>query len=509
MIPTREKETNRRITVAYLNDKKNDSKWKNANVPSSREKKKMIAIAIAEGIKVCMENHVYCVGDKIFLQKGGGPIGLELTGAVMRPFMERWDNMYAKTVEEAGMEMLLYERYVDDSNQVVVSPPLGAKFDKVNKKVVIDPQRIIDDRNMEEDERIASIMKDIANSIMPCIQVKGDWPTKNEDKKLPILDMKVWTNEEGIIMYQHYEKPVCSKTVLNAKSAHSSATKRSVHTQEIVRRLLNSSLRLNWETEVAPVITDYMARMKIAGYTENYRREVLSHALTIHNDKLKANDEGRRPLYRPKDYRREERRREKKEKKHLWAKKGGHIAPIFVPATPGSELMKILRRVAEEEKKEGIKFNIIESGGKTMKRELMMSNPTATPGCRKEDCPCCAEEKGRGGPCQRANVNYEVECMVCHAKYWGETSRNLYTRMLEHNNGQGAEGNFMRKHREECHNGQEVRFEARVTHVNRDCLTRQVREGVLIKNSRVGTMNTKSEWHQPSLFRVQSEVVRE
>ena len=22
-----------------------------------------------------------------------------------------------------------------------------------------------------------------------------------------------------------------------------------------------------------------------------------------------------------------------------------------------------------------------------------------------------------GGPCQRANVNYDVECMVCHAKY--------------------------------------------------------------------------------------------
>ena len=71
--------------------------------------------------------------------------------------------------------------------------------------------------------------------------------------------------------------------------------------------------------------------------------------------------------------------------------------------------------------------------------------------------------------------------------------------MLEHNNGQGAEGNFMRKHREESHDGQEVKFEASITHTNRDCLTRQVREGVLIKNSRVGTMNTKSEWHQSTL----------
>ena len=206
---------------------------------------------------------------------------------------------------------------------------------------------------------------------------------------------------------------------------------------------------------------------------------------------------------------REERRKEKRVKKHGWAKKGGHIAPIFVPSTPGSELVKTLRRVAEEEGKEGVRFNIVESGGKTMKRELIRSNPTATRGCKKEDCPCCAEEKGRGGPCQRANVNYEVECMDCHAKYWGETSRSLYTRMLEHINGQNTDGSFIRKHKEERHNGEHVVFEARVTHVNKDCLTRQVREGVLIKNSIVDTMNTKSEWHQPSLFRVQSEVVRE
>ena len=106
---------------------------------------------------------------------------------------------------------------------------------------------------------------------------------KNSDNKLPIMDIKVWTDEDGTILYQHYEKSVCSKTVLNAKSAHSSATKKSVHTQEILRRLLNSSLKLNWETEVAPVVIDFMTRMKIAGYTENYRRKVLSHALTIYN----------------------------------------------------------------------------------------------------------------------------------------------------------------------------------------------------------------------------------
>ena len=68
-----------------------------------------------------MSNHVYTVGDDIFLQEEGGPIGLELTGALSRPFMMRWDRMYLEAVRREGITMWLYERYVDDSNQIAES----------------------------------------------------------------------------------------------------------------------------------------------------------------------------------------------------------------------------------------------------------------------------------------------------------------------------------------------------------------------------------------------------
>ena len=113
-----------------------------------------------------------------------------------------------------------------------------------------------------------------------------------------------------------------------------------------------------------------MRRMLKAGYSERYREEVLKHALTIFDEKWRANNAGTRPIFRAKDYEKEERRRAKKNKKLNWAKKGGHIAPIFVPTTPGSQLMKAMRRVAQEEGKEGIRFHIIESGGRILKREL-------------------------------------------------------------------------------------------------------------------------------------------
>ena len=77
-----------------------------------------------------------------------------------------------------------------------------------------------------------------------------------------------------------------------------------------------------------------------------------------------------------------------------WATERGHIAPIFVPATPGGELLKRMGHIADKEAKGGIHFNIIEVGGKTMKSSLQKSNPTETPGCNKDDCMGCADEKG-------------------------------------------------------------------------------------------------------------------
>ena len=55
--------------------------------------------------------------------------------AVARPFMLRWDKMYLHSVKKAGIEMKLYERYVDDSDQVAEVPPPGARYDREKKRL--------------------------------------------------------------------------------------------------------------------------------------------------------------------------------------------------------------------------------------------------------------------------------------------------------------------------------------------------------------------------------------
>ena len=187
----------------------------------------------------------------------------------------------------------------------------------------------------------------------------------------------------------------------------------------------------------------------------------------------------------------------------------------MVPPTPNGELAEILRGIVEQEKQSGLKFKIVEAGGVTIKSRLQKSNPFATPGCADMDCVPCKGGRGNGGNCRKANIQYSMECGLCPrenpTEYIGETSRNLFTRAGEHykNYRAGKRDNFIYKHQGEVHDGAEANFNAKVTNTFSDCMTRQVSEAVHIRRCEKTVLNSKSEWHQPALFSVRSEIVRE
>ena len=111
--------------------------------------------------------------------------------------------------------------------------------------------------------------------------------------------MEVWLNGDCLAVYLHYEKPMANRQVVKEQSALSAGCKQAVHVNEVVRRILNTSGRLEWSDYVAPTVTDYMVRMKMAGYDECYRKRTLKKALQIYDRILKDDQEGRRPLNRP------------------------------------------------------------------------------------------------------------------------------------------------------------------------------------------------------------------
>ena len=191
------------------------------------------------------------------------------------------------------------------------------------------------------------------------------------------------------------------------------------------------------------------------------------------------------------------------------------IAPIMIPPTPHSELLKMLQEVTEAEALPGLKFKVVEGGGKTVQRAIQKSNPTASGSCKGGDCAVCKGGTGSGGLCRKSNVVYEIACQLCpedqQAVYLGETAQNVYTRGKEHqrNYAKREPESFMHKHQQAKHYGAEADFKAKVKYSFKDCLSRQVAEGVCIRRCEKEVLNTKAEWHQPALWRVRSELSRE
>ena len=125
-----------------------------------------------------------------------------------------------------------------------------------------------------------------------------DTGNNHENGQLPILDMQVWIDSDGDAVYQHYEKKVASKLLISARSAHSNSSKRSTFVTEIVRRLCNTSRKLDWNQYFVPILDDYMVRMKKPGYEENYRKNVLLSALAVYDKKIEDDANGVMPMNR-------------------------------------------------------------------------------------------------------------------------------------------------------------------------------------------------------------------
>ena len=117
-------------------------------------------------------------------------------------------------------------------------------------------------------------------------------------------------------------------------------------------------------------------------------------------------------------------------------------------------------------------------------------------------------EDGKGGKCRNEGVTYEIGCKGCKGKYVGETSRNAYTRGLEHKNDieKKDKKSPLVMHNEQRHNaGPAPGFSMKVTGVfGGDATKRQVQESVLIqKMKQENLINRQDEWRQVKLPRIQ------
>ena len=283
--------------------------------------------------------------------------------------------------------------------------------------------------------------------------------------------------------------------------------KRTTLTQEVIRILRNCRLELPWE-EKAAMLSEMSTRMKMSGYCEKFREEVIVSGVNGFEKMVQVQEAGGRPVNRPRSWEQDTRKKKKTEKSITWHKNGGFDVPLFVPCTPGGELAKKIKEV--EEKKSGnrtVRFKVIETGGIAMKSLLQKSDPWAGGKCGKQDCFPCKGEKS-GGDCERNSVTYRIVCKTCEennqvAHYIGETSRNMYSRGKEHlqQYNSRSKASALWAHCIKFHNSAPATFVMQLTGVFSSSLRRQIAEGVQIRNFVGIIINRKSEWRMPAVAR--------
>ena len=461
---------------------KKESMWYPAKYPEpdNRTMKKMVSKALEVGINAVMKTHVYKFAGETRTQKQGGAIGLELTGEIAGIFMSWWDDQMRMKLEQNNIKTVMYKRYVDDINLIVE----------------------VDEGT--EDRELWNKIREIGDSIHESIQLEADYSDKYPDKKVPILDIKVWVDTEGRVMHEYYSKQVSSKAVVDAKSAMPFNDKRTILTQDVLRILLRCSPELPW-SQKKKHIEEYVIRMQFSGYEEKIRKEIVRSALTAYERIKKKVEKKERPLYRTKQWKQKERLKEKRIKKMNWYKKNKrsisddkneYKSVLFVQPTRGSVLKRMYEDVIGKSR---CSVRVVERAGRSICQKLQKSYPFPKSRCVGDECFVCMSE-GKGN-CLRENVNYEIECTRegCEYVYFGESARNCFCRGREHLKGISKRDpeNVLVEHVMEMHNsefecGVCCGFRMNVREVHTNAMERQLTEAVKIETSERPSLNRKS-----------------
>ena len=516
--------------------------------PDGEEVKRMLATAIAEEVRFLLKRHTFRYGDRIILQDEGGAIGSELTQVVSKSRVivftwklkellliveKRWfkyETYFRRyvtgTKEYTGwrktgskdIKLILSRWYVDDNTVVSSRIEPGWRFNKEMQRMEWKIEWEREDAETQPDQVTAKAMVSIMNSIDPDIQLTWDTPSNNQERRMPVLDLKLWMeqNHEGVnrIRFSYYEKPMASKYVIMAGSGLSWQVKRSSLAGEVARRRLNMDDEA-WQQEGIEVLERFNCKMMRSGYTE-YQRSVIVKEGLARVDNIKNKVElGIRPLYRMATWHKKDRALEKKAKAKKWA--GNVESVLFVQATPGEILKKRIQEVANSS---GFQLRIVEKGGRTLKSMLMKSDVKPNKRCWDQECPICMT--GEQGKCNKENAGYTIQCKTCweseerkdapikQKRYimHGETSRSARVRCKEHKNAlERKEKSNLWEHCVLEHDGNQAEFSYKVERCfHRDSMLRQIDEARRLEEEQGTILNDKLEFVRP--FGVQLKATR-
>ena len=227
---------------------------------SHEQVRSLIAIAAAKSTKVVMENHFYQIGGKIYRQREGSAIGVDLSVESASLYMTDWDDSFLKKLKKLGIRHDVYLRYVDDIVIVLKGIHHCWYFCARRGRMVFDNTRQV---TCSEDQYTFQQLRDIANTLDENIQMTLDVPSLHEDGRLPVLDLGLYVVNKQI-KTSFYSKPMSSPYQIHFRSAIPSRTKRDTLLQEGIRRFRNSGPNVS-NLEIQNVFSKYMNSLIVSG----------------------------------------------------------------------------------------------------------------------------------------------------------------------------------------------------------------------------------------------------
>ena len=102
-------------------------------------------------------------------------------------YMSSWDKKFLNLCQKAGIKLLMYKRYVDDTVIILKELNPGWVWNEKSKKMVYDPKD--PSSELPGDQRTFLALVSTANGIDKDIQMTSDVPSVHQDGNLPVLDL--------------------------------------------------------------------------------------------------------------------------------------------------------------------------------------------------------------------------------------------------------------------------------------------------------------------------------
>ena len=117
----------------------------------------------------------------------------------------------------------------------------------------------------------ARCLVEAMNDVFPFLKFTTEIGEDFPNGRLPSLDTEIWVEGKRKVLFAFYEKPMATNLVVQAKSALSQEVKAATLSEEVVRRLRNTSLELN-STERLEILERACVKMKTSCHSERFIR---------------------------------------------------------------------------------------------------------------------------------------------------------------------------------------------------------------------------------------------